>query len=218
MSRCGLSGFAVARLPPWKVAAAAMRSGSAAAVRKVRRAAHAIALHAGLGLGVGLALRVEEADERRGVTRGPVRCQGGGEGHDLGAILGLGEVERAVDDRRPLLAVEGVRNEHDVALRGEPPPHLAEHRTQPEDVRPDEHGRPFARAGRMEEDGVGRAVGRPHLDVRLGDIGLRACGRRRQRRARHRRDVEGTARDARILSDTLVNAVIAHALLRPCWR
>ncbi len=84
--------------------------------------------------------------------------------------------------RRLLLPVERIHDEHGVAVLGETLAHLPKRGPQPEDVRPDEHGR--VRAGRRGyEVRVALAIGRLDRDVALLDVDGVRSARQHQRNA-----------------------------------
>ena len=154
-----------------RAGADAVRHGRGGAIDQ--RAAHAVALGAGPLLLVGLRLGVEEGEEGRRVAFHRVRAADrAGQRHELRPVLRLGEVEGLGDRRRAALAVEGIGHQHDIALGGQPAAHVAEHRAQAADVRPDQHGRPLALALRIEERGIAGPVGGLDVDVLLRDGGL----------------------------------------------
>jgi hypothetical protein len=138
-------------------------------------------------------------------------------GGDLGAVLGLGEVEAVARNRRAAAAVEGIGHEHDIALRGQPLAQVAEHRAQALVVGPDQHRRPLAPPGRMKQRRVADAVGGLDVDALLdgrfrrvgvghakgGDRG----GRQAERPARQAR-LGGGQRGIGILADV----VVAHGV------
>src|SRR5262245_56248952 len=98
-----------------------------------------------------------------------------------------------------------------MALAGQTPAHVAEHRTQAQDVGPDEDSRIRPLTLRIEKHAVRGAVGSLHLDVLFDDVGLsvrRACNGR----GRNGHRAEAAPRKSRILDQTRVNEFVAHGI------
>ena len=159
-----------------------------------QRAAHAVALHPDLLLAAGLELRVEEADIGDRITVDAVWRQAGAERAKLGAVLRLVEVERALDHRRALDPVVGVRNQHDIALAGQSTAHVAERLPEADDVGPEQHGGPAALAFGIVEGRVGDAVGGLYVHFLL-DHRDGGAGRTGGAGGGHGHQAEGTAGD-----------------------
>jgi len=175
------------------------------------RSTHAVALHTQLVLLVGLRLGIEEGEVVVRVAGTGVGSECGGQRHDLGAILGLVEVEASINDRGFGAAVEGIGDQHHVASSGESLPEGAEDGAQAENVGPDQHAGPGAFTFGIEERRVGNALGHGDVDVggddaRLGGQvgGGEGCGSSSER--------EGSARNRGVVGESLVNEVITHEI------
>src|SRR6266446_5237806 len=178
---------------------------------KRERPAHAVALHTGLPVFVGLRLGIEKGEIGRRVAVDTVVAHRAAMSEQPVALFGIVEIERSSDHRRTRGTVERVGHQHDMALPSQAPTHVAESRTQAQNVGPDEDSRRSPLTFRIEQNSVAGPIGGLHLDVLFDDARLRmrrACNGR----CRNGDRAEGTPRESLILNQTRVNKFVAHGL------
>ena len=100
--------------------------GSSGRCAEGERAAHAVAQNSHLLFPIGLGMCIEEGHIGLGVTDARVGGRSCRQRHHLCAVLGLAKIERATDYRRLRVAIEGIRDQDHVALRGDPLAQFAE--------------------------------------------------------------------------------------------